>query len=123
MHRLRELAATLLEVVRVLQELPSVERARRRLGPRRLVALLRRRSQTQPRRRSRVCLQRAIRWVDARLPGGGNCFRRALLEMALDRGAADEPMLFGFELRDDHLAGHAWLDSAECNAYPVTVRL
>lgn len=123
MHHLRELAATLLEVGRVLQVLSRVERARRRLGPRRLVALLRRRSKTQPRRRSRVCLQRAIRWVDARVPGGGNCFRRALLEMALDRGAADEPMLFGIELRDDRLAGHAWLDSAERNAYPVIVRL
>src|SRR5947209_14505709 len=36
-------------------------------------------------------LRRAIGWVDARMPGGANCNRRALLEISLDSGAAADP--------------------------------
>lgn len=124
MKRLAELAATLLEVCRVLQVLSRVEAARQRHGPQALLARLRRQAHGAPQRHSRTCLRRAIRWVDARVAGGGNCYRRALLEMALDRGAAAEPMLLGFDMQDDRLAGHAWLASAERdNSYPITVRL
>jgi hypothetical protein len=58
------------------------------------------------------------------MPGGGNCYRRALLEIALDRGAACEPLLLGFTMREQRLAGHAWLAGSEDEAgYQVTVRL
>jgi hypothetical protein len=66
--------------------------------------------------------------------GGGNCFRRALLEMALDRGAAGDPLLMGFNVHGGRLAGHAWLPADDTGerrgvgspvppAYQFTVRL
>jgi hypothetical protein len=58
------------------------------------------------------------------MPGGANCFRRALLEMALDRGAATESLLMGFTMKDEHLAGHAWLSGAEeAGSYQFTVHV
>jgi hypothetical protein len=56
-------------------------------------------------------LQRAISLVDRCLPGGGNCVRRALLEMALDGGAAGEAFLAGLRSEGGPGSGHAWLAS------------
>jgi hypothetical protein len=53
----------------------------------------------------RARLRRAIGWVDALAPGGANCYRRALLEIALDAGAARETVVFGLDVgRTGHIA-------------------
>jgi hypothetical protein len=54
-------------------------------------------------------LRRLIRGVDACLPGGGNCYRRALLEVALDPAAAAEPLHLGLREHGGPRSGHAWL--------------
>ncbi len=46
--------------------------------------------------------------MDALFPGGPNCYRRALLESSLDRGAAEEKIHFALDVGK---TGHAWLDS------------
>jgi hypothetical protein len=98
--RAREHAATVVELVRVLWVLPVVEVGKRRRGPRLLLDTLRRKGgrcqQRDPAARSR--LQHAIGWVDAHVPGGPNCYRRVLLEIALDCGAAKEPFHMGFNI-------------------------
>src|SRR5262249_44384489 len=106
-----ELGALGVEICRVLAVLPEVERGRRTRGPRPLVADLRRKARQARARspRDRARLQRAIAWVDACFPGGGNCYRRALLEMALDRGAASEPLRMGLKAGGGRGSGHAWL--------------
>jgi hypothetical protein len=115
-----ELAVTLVEVARVLASLGRVEAARRSLGPRPLLDRLRRGARRTPERDAtgRRCLRRAIRWVDSCLPGGGNCYRRALLEMALDRGAAREPLAMGMSAQGERVSGHAWLSDADRGATP-----
>ncbi len=103
--------ARLVEVARVLAALPRVELARRMEGPGPLVSRLRAegsrhavRSEAQ-RRHLRVMIE----IVDAHLPDGGNCYRRALLEIALDRDAAAEPLFMGFAASGGRRSGHAWL--------------
>lgn len=124
MSRLTELPATLAELLGVLRVLSLVESARRTQGPRPLLEDLRRRgaraAERSPKRRR--CLRRAIAWVDRCL--GANCFRRALLETALDRGAARESVSFGFSAAEPQLSGHAWLGAEEQTAtYDFTVKL
>jgi hypothetical protein len=125
-HVLR-LMATLVELGRVLAVLPWVEMARRRRGLKPVVARLRDTSwklwQRPP--HARVHLRRAIAWVDHFMPGGGNCYRRVLLEMALDRGAAAEPVCMGFHALGPRLKGHVWLAdrSGSSEPFQVTVRL
>jgi hypothetical protein len=109
--RTAQRAATLGELGRVLAVLLVVEVGKRRWGPRRLLATLRRQGGRCRRRdpAARARLQRAIGWVDARIPGGPNCYRRVLLEIALDRGAAAEPFHMGFNVSGGPVRGHAWL--------------
>jgi hypothetical protein len=57
----------------------------------------------------RCGLRAAIGSVDALLPGGPNCYRRALLEMALDAAAALEPLHMGLDASGAPMSGHAWL--------------
>jgi hypothetical protein len=127
MSRVLRLAATLREMVRVLTILPGVEAARRSVGIKPLLAELRARSLVRPERppAARLNLRRAIAWADARMPGGPNCFRRVLLEVALDRGAGSEPACMGFHCPGGKLAGHIWLaghpESSE--GYQANVRL
>lgn len=127
MNRGVELAVTLLEVARVLANLGRIEAARRSLGPRPLLERLRHDARRAPERDAagRRCLRRAIGWVDACLWGGGNCYRRALLETALDRGAAREPLAMGLSAEGEGVCGHAWLTEAQRGAasYDVTIRL
>jgi len=56
---------------------------------------------------------------------GGNCYRRALLEMSLDRGAAQESLVLGLSVQGGRLDGHAWLESHETNGvdYSLVLRL
>ncbi len=56
-------------------------------------------------------LKRLIGAVDRRLPGGQNCVRRALIEIALDGGAARERFFAGLQLGGRPGSGHAWLES------------
>jgi len=45
------------------------------------------------------------------MPNGPNCLRRSLLEMSLDRGAAQEKLLAGYKAGGLVGSGHAWLES------------
>src|SRR5262249_44219563 len=87
-------------------------------GVRPLLHRMRERGGQAPQRgpAARTRLRRAIGWVDARFPGGANCYRRALLEIALDGGAAGEPFHMGFRLSDGPVAGHAWLGAGDGGA-------
>jgi hypothetical protein len=106
-----ELPALILELARVLAALPRIEARLRVEGPRPLVARLRRRRSPRRLPAARARLRKAIRWVDARLPGGASCWRRALLEVALDRGAASEAVLLGVLASSEPRSGHCWLES------------
>ena len=113
MIRGRDLPIVALELARVLALLPRVEVGRLLWGPKPLVEKLRRVGQRAPQRDApgRARLQRAIRWVDASLPDPRSCYRRSLLEIALDRGAAAEPFRMGLKADGDPVSGHAWLGS------------
>ena len=102
-----------LELGRVLAALPWVEIGRRIWGPRPLIEELRRIGERMSQRdaSARNRLQRAIRWVDACLPGARSCYRQTLLEIALDRGAAAQPFRMGLNADGNLVSGHAWLGS------------
>jgi len=104
LRRLRDLA-------RVVAILPSIELARRQLGPAAIVGQLRSRAARQKAlsETDRRGLRAAIESIDARIPGGPNCYRRALLEMALDPAAAREPLHMGLDASGAPRSGHAWL--------------
>src|ERR1700737_7830 len=70
------------ELLRVLSVLAVVEKSRMELGIEPAVAAMRERGGQSIHRDAdrRVQLQRAIGWVDARMSGGANCYRRVLLE-------------------------------------------
>jgi hypothetical protein len=120
LSKLAELLPTLREVVRVLRVLRLVEDARQARGPQSILSALRdQAAQALPRdERGRRCLRRAILWVDGAMGDGGNCYRRSLLEMALDRNAAALPFAMGFSQAGDHLTGHAWLAGEAAPAEP-----
>lgn len=92
---------------------PRVEWSRRRLGPLGAAQKMRSKGTKIPARGTaeRAWLQRAVHTVDRIFPGGPNCYRRALLEMALDSGAASEPLMMGFRIGGGPGSGHAWLAS------------
>ena len=127
MNRLADFAVTLVELGGVLRALPHIESARRHVGPRPLMETLRRQARHTRQRgpMARQCLQRAIRWVDVCLAGGANCYRRALLEVALDRGAAEEPLALGLSAQGQRLAGHAWLagEPGAAAAYDLVIHV
>ncbi|MBY0525335.1 MAG: hypothetical protein K2R98_18150 [Gemmataceae bacterium] len=127
MNRLAELAVTLAEVAGVLRSLPRVEAGRCSVGPRPLVESLRRCARRMRHRGpvARRCLRRAIFWVDACLGRRANCYRRALLEVALDRGAAREPLALGLNAQGGQIGGHAWLasDADVQSAYDVVIEV
>lgn len=110
---------TFLELVRLVRVLPVIEMKRLSRGPMPLVEELRARAQATPRRPAdrRARLRRLIAALDRRMPGGANCYRRVLLEISLDRGAAEEPVHIGLRSNGGPRSGHAWLgenrDTAE----------
>jgi hypothetical protein len=61
---------------------------------------------------SRERLRRMIRFVDRLFPSGPNCYRRTLTEVALDAGAAAEPLHMGLQADGGPRSGHIWLASA-----------
>jgi hypothetical protein len=99
------------EVFEVLLIVRSIERGRLTAGPEALLADVRARggrcSKRDFRRRRR--LQRVIRFVDRQFGSGPNCYRRALLEIAMDAGAAAEILHLGFKAGGGNGSGHAWL--------------
>lgn len=103
----------LTEVPAILFAAPRVELARRRHSLHIAVESFRKRAANRQSRspENRTRLKRAIAVVDARLPGGPNCVRRSLLEVALDRGAAAEKLFAGFKAGGGAQSGHAWLAS------------
>jgi hypothetical protein len=107
--------AGLVELVRICRRLPVVERNRRAIGLHGAVASSRRLGAEERARseRDRGRLRRVISVVDRCLPDGGNCVRRALLEMALDSGAAREAFLAGLQSDGGPGSGHAWLASQQ----------
>lgn len=95
------------EIAAVLAVVRTAERARLAASPREAVAAMRARGQAMPTRdlRGRAHLRSAIGWVDALFPSGPNCYRRTLVELALDRGAAGETIVFGLDVgRTGHVA-------------------
>jgi hypothetical protein len=101
------------ELLRILGALPFVEWRRRRLSLHDAVARARAGAGKRAARSTaaRARLQRWIGRVDARMPGGGNCVRRALLEMTLDSTAAGERLFAGLRSGGGPRSGHAWLES------------
>ena len=114
---------SLADLARVILALPRIELGRRTYGPAPLLARLR----SQGRRRrlldgsERSRLRRVISSVDAHMPDGGNCYRRVLLEIALDPQAADEPVYMGLDAGGAPMSGHAWLGS-DAGQDPVQAR-
>ena len=103
----------LVELGRVLWAFPRIEASRKSEGPVPLIARLRAEGARQSKRSEaqRRLLRRVIERIDAHSPDGGNCFRRALLEIALDPDAAREPLLMGLCASGAPGSGHAWLGS------------
>jgi hypothetical protein len=101
------------DLFRLMLVLPIAEAARRGLTPARAIALARAVGRcgtyAAPQRRER--LRRRLLALDSRLPGGGNCYRRALVQMALDPESAAEPIYFGLVRDGGPRSGHAWLAS------------
>lgn len=96
-----------LEVARVTRMVREVDRLRTEGSPKEVVASTRARGANAKVRGpvGRARLRRAIGWVDALVPGGANCYRRVLLEIALDAGAARETVVFGLDVgRTGHVA-------------------
>jgi hypothetical protein len=62
--------------------------------------------------RERLQLKRLIRIVDRLFPSGPNCYRRALVEIAMDPDAASEPLHLGINAGKNLASGHAWLESS-----------
>jgi hypothetical protein len=108
----------LAELARVAARLPAVEWGRRAEGPEPLVRRLRDRGRGARRRtpEDRARLQRVIAAVDRWLPGESSCYRRVLLELSLDAGAAEEPMHLGLRVPGGPRSGHAWLGAGGAGA-------
>lgn len=66
----------------------------------------------------RARLRRAIGWVDAL--AGASCYRRILLESALDVGAAHETVVFGLDVGK---TGHVAFEGLEDRSFDVAFRI
>jgi hypothetical protein len=102
-----------LDAVRIALLIPFAEAWRRCAGPANCVTHFRRLGARRVPRHSagRLQLRRLIRAIDVRLPDGGNCYRRALIEIALDPVSAREPLHIGLVHHGGPKSGHAWLES------------
>lgn len=112
-------AISFADLLRVVAMVPRVEIGRRFRGPSQLLPALRRRGARAAIRSAtaRVGLRRVIWFVDRLLtPRGGDCYRRALLEVALDPQAAAEPLMIGLRAGGRTRSGHVWLGSATTEA-------
>ena len=107
------------ELSRVARSVRAIERTRLREAPERALAAMRERGSREPTRGpvGRARLRRAVGWVDALFPGGGNCYRRILLEVALDAGAARETVVFGLDVGT---TGHVAFEDREERTFDVS---
>jgi len=108
--RLARMTRDLGDVFRVA---PVVERLRREQGAGLALGALR---LNAPRRRRRTAagredLRRIIQVFDRIGAGRPNCFRRVLIEVALDEGAAQETICFGLRAGLTEESGHVWFAS------------
>lgn len=105
---------TALDAARAAMLTVQMNSARRKEGPTRLLSRVRARGFRSRMRTAndRARLQGMIRLVDRFFPAGPNCYRRVLVEMAMDPSAASEPLHLGINARDGMVAGHAWLESS-----------
>src|SRR5258708_33222265 len=98
-----------IDVLQVLALLGPAELCRRYAGPKRCAvlarALGRRRASRTP--EARLRFRRFIRAIDVRLPDGGDCYRRALVEMGLHPPAATEPLPLWLVPDGGPKSGHA----------------
>lgn len=104
---------TLPEIIRAWLIEPEVERGRLGEGPVPLLERLRRWGRAQPTRdpQGRLRLRAAI-GIAERLRGRRpNCYRRVLMEVALDAGAAVEPVHLALDSNGGVGSGHAYLES------------
>lgn len=110
------------ELARVLGAVGAAERLRRNETPERAIAVMRARGQRMKKRGpvGRVRLRRAVGWVDAVFPGGPNCFRRVLVELGLDAGAAGEVIVFGLDVGR---TGHVSFKGSEDRAFDVAFEI
>lgn len=106
------------EVARAMRIARQAERARTEDSPQAAVAAMRERGRGAPARDEigRARLRRAIGWVDAMMPRGENCYRRTLMELALDAGAAGETLVFGLDVGK---TGHVAFKDREDIAFDV----
>ncbi len=65
-------------------------------------------------------LRGGIGWIDALMPGGASCYRRILTEIALDRGAASETVVFGLDVGK---TGHIALANREDMTFDVAFEI
>lgn len=110
-------AAELRRVVAVVRE---IDQRRAQDVPERALAIVRARGAAAAAHRGpvgRARLRRAIGWVDALMPGGRSCYRRILLEIALDAGAARETVVFGLDVGR---TGHVAFQDREERAFDVS---
>lgn len=101
-----------LELARAVALMPRVEWWRRSAGTRPAVEAARRLGSSRIMRdqSERDHLRRVIAIVDGLLPlTEPNCFRRVLLEIALDGGAAHEIVHVGLPAHGTPRSGHVWL--------------
>jgi len=108
-----------LEVFRVSRIIRRAERLRLGSPPELAVRTMRELGRSARRRGpiARARLRRAVGWVDAAYPGSGpNCFRRVLVEVGLDAGAAGETLVFGLDVGR---TGHVAFKESEDRAFDV----
>jgi hypothetical protein len=101
----------LFDLVVLSRRMFLLERLRLNAGPKESVLAARRlgeRSRCRSEQERRV-LHGVISRVDRLWPGGPNCYRRVLFEIAMDRGAARESVQLGFRSDGGTGSGHAWI--------------
>jgi hypothetical protein len=110
------------ELVRAAAIARKAERLRWANAPELAVNTMRARGRTKKKRGpiGRARLRRAIGWIDATYPSGPNCFRRILIELGLDAGAAAETIVFGLDVGR---TGHVAFEESEDRTFDVAFEL
>jgi len=108
------LARDLRDAARLLRE---VDADRWNEGPAALVSRMRDRgAKALPRSpESRKRHESVVYRLDQVIAGGPNCYRRALVRLALDPEAAEEPFILGLNVppAGSTPSGHAWVEGSE----------
>jgi hypothetical protein len=111
-----------LELARAAGAARAGERARLHDTPERAIHAMRARGARAPARGpvGRARLRRAIGWIDAATPPPYSCYRRTLLELSLDAGAARETLVFGLDVGK---TGHVAFKDREDVAFDVAFEI